>query len=72
MYGSRIERWQDATGWALMVAAILFLIAYALQILANPTGALAVACEVTLYVTWAAFLVDYLVRLAIAEHRGTW
>jgi len=72
MYGSRIERWQDATGWALMVAAILFLIAYALQILANPTGAIAVACEVTLYVTWAAFLIDYLVRLAIAEHRGKW
>ena len=72
MYGPRIERWQSATGWLLMIAAILFLIAYATQILAEPTGVIAAVCEVILYVTWAAFLVDYLVRLAITQNRGRW
>ena len=72
MYGPRIERWQAATGWALTTAAILFLIAYATQILAEPTGTVAAVCEVILYVTWAAFLIDYLVRLAIVENRRRW
>lgn len=55
-----------------MVAAILFLIAYATQILADPSGTIAALCEATLYVTWAVFLIDYLVRLALAENRARW
>lgn len=72
MYGPRIERWQRATDGLLTTAAILFLIAYATQILADPSGVVAAVCEVILYVTWAAFLIDYVVRLAIVEHRGRW
>ncbi|WP_396641209.1 potassium channel family protein [Microbacterium sp.] len=72
MYGPRIERWQSATDWLLTTAAILFLIAYATQILAEPTGVIAGVCEVILYVTWGVFLIDYVVRLAIVENRGRW
>lgn len=55
-----------------MTAGILFLIAYAVQILAEPRGVIADVCEATLYVTWGAFLIDYVVRLAIAENRWRW
>jgi len=31
MYGERLARWERAADWPLMVAAVLFLIAYATQ-----------------------------------------
>lgn len=58
--------------WPLMVAAVLFLISYATQILVRETGLFSVVAEVVLWVTWALFAVDYLVRLTLAEPRGRW
>lgn len=72
MYGHRLARWEKATEWPLVVAAILFLAAYAFQILASPGGVLNTVCEVILRVTWGVFGVDYVVRLTIATHRWRW
>jgi voltage-gated potassium channel len=72
MYGTRIAKWDKAAEWPLTIAAILFLIAYATQIIARPDGFLSVACELVLYVTWAIFVVDYITRLAITENRWRW
>jgi voltage-gated potassium channel len=72
MYGARIAKWEKATEWPLTAAAILFLAAYAVQILARPEGILSAICEVLLWVTWAAFLIDYVTRLVLAEHRWRW
>ncbi|WP_439592416.1 potassium channel family protein [Microbacterium sp.] len=72
MYGQRIARWEKVTEWPLTVAAILFLTAYAVQILARPDGLLSAVCEVTLWLTWLVFAIDYITRLVITEHRWRW
>jgi len=72
MYGERLARWERAVEWPLMIAACLFLGAYALQILAHPEGVLEAVANAILWLTWAVFLVDYAVRLTMAEHRWRW
>ena len=72
MYGERLARWERTVEWPLMIAAVLFLAAYATQILARPEGFVEAMAEVVLWLTWAVFLVDYVVRLVLAEHRWRW
>ena len=49
------ERWQRLTEWPLTMAALIFLIAYAWQVIANLTGPAGVAAETVIWVTWALF-----------------
>jgi voltage-gated potassium channel len=72
MYGPRIAKWDKAAEWPLTIAAILFLTAYATQIIARPDGFLSAACDFILYATWAVFVVDYITRLVITENRWRW
>lgn len=72
MFGEKLDRWSKRMEWPLTAAALLFLAAYATQIIAKPTGAADVAAETVIWITWAVFLVDYLVRLTITEHRWRW
>ncbi len=58
--------------WPLTIAACALLAAYATQILAKPQGVLETVAEVWLWLTWAVFVVDYIVRLSLAEHRWRW
>lgn len=55
-----------------MVTAVLFLAAYATQILARPQGTLEQVADVVVWATWAVFLVDYVTRLILAERRWRW
>ena len=64
------KRWDTLSEWPLMVAALAFLAAYAIPIL-HPglprwLGAL---CWWTTWITWLLFVLDYLVRLMLAESR---
>lgn len=72
MYGIRVTRWEKAVEWPLTAAAVLFLAAFAMQIIVRPDGALSALCEIVLWLTWVVFLVDYIVRLVLAEHRWRW
>jgi voltage-gated potassium channel len=72
VYGLRLDRWERAVEWPLTLAAVVFFVAYAAQILARPLGALEALAEGVIWVTWAMFLVDYVVRLFIANHRWQW
>lgn len=72
MYGDRLTRWERTAEWPLTIAAVAFLAAYATQILAKPEGVIEAIAEIVLWVTWAVFAVDYVVRLVIAEHRSRW
>ncbi len=67
----RLQRWETATEIPLALAAVIFLFAYAVPILTWPDTppAVAVACEVIIWVTWALFAVDYLVRLLMSHER---
>jgi voltage-gated potassium channel len=68
-----VNSWEKRSEWPLLAASVLFLAAYALPILAPglPDGWV-VTCEVTQWVVWAVFVLDYLVRLRLAPQRGPW
>lgn len=72
MYGERLARWERAVEWPLMIAACVFLAAYATQIISRPEGVVEAISEIVLWLTWAVFLVDYVVRLVITENRWRW
>lgn len=65
-------RWQSATQWPLLVAAVAFLAAYAWQVIADLTGPWLEVTDWVINATWAIFLIDYLVNLALAKPRWRW
>ena len=63
-------RWERATGWPAFGASLLFLIAYSWAILdETPTPALTVTLTSILIAVWAFYVVDYAVRLTLAENK---
>ena len=70
--GTRLRAWERATEWPLAGAAVVFLGAYAWEVLANAQGGAKNAAELVIDAVWALFGVDYLVRLALAPSRGRW
>ena len=70
--GTRLRAWERATEWPLTGAAVVFLGAYAWEVLTNAQGGAKNAAEMVIDAVWALFGVDYLVRLALAPNRGHW
>lgn len=63
-------RWERRTQRPLLALAVAFAVAYAVPIVAHSAGhSLTAACTVVEWVVWAAFAVDYLMRLALAPRR---
>jgi voltage-gated potassium channel len=67
----RRDAWERRAEWPLMFTAVAFLIGYAWPILDPdlPTR-WRTACESVTWLAWALFVVDYSVRLALAEQRS--
>jgi voltage-gated potassium channel len=65
----RIAAYDDRVDWWLTGLAVLFLVVYAVQVLAQPTGTADAACEVVLTGVWVLFGLDYAVRIALARRR---
>lgn len=64
------QRWERVSEWPLMAAAVAFLLAYAVPIIRPDISPEASrAFEVTAWVTWALFVLDYLARLRLADDR---
>lgn len=55
-----------------MIAAMAFLVAYAVQVIARPSGAPGRLLNVAMWATWLVFLIDYVVRLCVARPRWRW
>ena len=70
--GTRLRAWERAAEWPLTGAAIVFLSAYAWEVLTNAQGGAKEAAELVIGVVWAMFGVDYVVRLVLAPSRGRW
>ena len=70
--GARLRAWERATEWPLTGAAVVFLAAYAREVLANTQGGTKDAAELVIDAVWVLFGVDYLVRLALASSRSRW
>jgi voltage-gated potassium channel len=67
---SRVERWERTSEVPLLLLAAAFLVAYAWPILdprLDPD--LETVCEVASWTVWAAFAVDLVIRLSLAEDR---
>jgi voltage-gated potassium channel len=64
------RRWERATDWPLMVAAVIFLAAYAVPVLDPdlPSWLLDLSRWLS-WITWGLFAVDLIVRLALADER---
>lgn len=64
--------WEDRTEWPLAGTAVLFLVAYSVQVIVQPEGFWAAALSRLMWIVWAVFLVDYAARLYLAEHSKRW
>ena len=69
---SRLQRWERRAEWPLAIVAVIFLAAYSIKVLTEPQGTVDTALIALMWITYAAFLVDYLVRLLLATDRGRW
>lgn len=56
----------------MLAAAVVFLTAYSIQVIANLKPSQADAIETTIWITWAAFAVDYIASLYLAPNKGRW
>jgi voltage-gated potassium channel len=64
------RRWERATNWPLMLAAVIFLAAYAVPVLEpDLPNWLLDLCRWLSWITWGVFVVDLGVRLALADER---
>lgn len=65
-----VWRWERATEWPLMIAAIVFLAAYAVPILDPDLPApLLELCRWSSWIAWVIFVIDFVVRLTLADER---
>lgn len=67
----RLYRWEQATVWPGVAASVAFLIAYSWIVLKpGMPAALSATLLAVLTAVWLFFLVDYVVRLALARDRA--
>lgn len=66
------KRWAALSEAPLTVAAVIFLAAYSWQVLAQPPPDVDLWLQIVEWITWAAFLIDYVMRLKLADRRGRW
>jgi voltage-gated potassium channel len=67
-----LQRWEERSEWPLAGVALGFLIAYSVQVLAQPNLVVDRALEFAIGVAWFIFGIDYVVRLALANNRVRW
>lgn len=67
----KTERWEQAAEVPLMLAAFVFLAAFAVPIIWWPgtPAQVVLVCEALVWITWVIFAVDYLVRLILSQNR---
>lgn len=64
--------WRRYTEWPLVIAAVLFVVAYSVQVIDNVPERDGTVIETIVWLTWAFFVVDYLANLVLAPQRGRW
>ena len=66
------EQWRQVTYWPLVIASLLFIVAYSWQVIADLQGTAETIARGFILVTWAVFVIDYLVRLWLSSPRACW
>ena len=65
---ARLERWERKVEWPLTALAVVFLAAYAWQVL-DDHGAMHVPLEIALWLVWLLFAVEFGMRLTLAQNK---
>jgi voltage-gated potassium channel len=68
----RLTRWEQRAEWPLAAVAIAFLAVYSVQVLGRPHGLEARALWAASWAIWGVFVIDYLIRLKLADDRRRW
>lgn len=69
---SRLARYEDVTQAPLTCLALAFLVTYGVPIVIDDLPRdIAIACSIASWVIWAAFAIDYVARVYLAEQRVT-
>ncbi|MDF2050796.1 MULTISPECIES: potassium channel family protein [unclassified Arthrobacter] len=66
------QRYRDLADWPLTVTALVFLGAYAWQVIGRVEGSAALWLEGVMWVTWGIFAVDYAANLWLSTDRWDW
>jgi len=69
---TRLQRWERHAEWPLAVAAVLFLVLFSRQVIAQPRGSEGHIIWAVDWAIWGLFVVDYVVRLCLADNRWHW
>jgi voltage-gated potassium channel len=69
---TRLQRFERYTEWPLAAAAVIFLVLFSRQVLAEPHGREAHIVWAINWVIWGLFFLDYFVRLYLATDRWHW
>jgi voltage-gated potassium channel len=69
---SRLSRWEQRTEWPLAVVAVVFLLVYSVQVLAQPRGVAAGWLNTVMTALWVLFIADYVIRFGLAQRRLRW
>jgi voltage-gated potassium channel len=69
---TRLKRYELRVEWPLAAVALVFLVLLSADVLARPHGMADTVIESTMKAIWALFILDYLVRLYLAEPRLHW
>lgn len=70
--GPRQARWQRAVDWPLTIAALLFLAAYSVTVIADLDVATNDLLRVVIVISWALFPISYVVEIALATRPWQW
>jgi voltage-gated potassium channel len=66
------QRYRDLADWPLTMTALIFLAAYAWQVIGRIEGSGALWLEAVMWATWGIFAVDYVINLWLAEDQSGW
>ncbi|MFK4299550.1 voltage-gated potassium channel [Arthrobacter sp. GAS37] len=66
------QLWRRYAEWPLIVAAVVFLAAYSVQVIGNLQEQASGVVDAIVWLTWGLFVVDYLANLVLAPQRGRW
>ena len=69
---TKLQRWERHAEWPLAVAAVLFLVLFSRQVLVQPQGREGHIVWAVDWAIWGLFVVDYVVRLCLADNRWHW
>ncbi|RIJ76112.1 two pore domain potassium channel family protein [Nakamurella silvestris] len=65
-------KWEKFSDGPLTIAALIFLVAYAWQVLGDLSGSAYTVTQVVMWITWGVFGIDYVIGLCLARQRGRW